>query len=230
MKKSAKSAFTLIELLVVIAIIAILAAIAIPVFSSAMERAHATDDANKLRQLGIGMNQYLSDNDDTFFATDSNPPWAAVLQAKYVPDWHAFQSPFDKRIPPAAGANANPTMPLSYGINANVYAPSATAPANPNNTYNGSVSQWVAPSELIIAADAPDQNAALKFSGVSTTNLQLSTPALGAKYGVASNRNMINALYGDWHIAPVLWRDFSDTASNPTGLRRWNPLGKQPGT
>ncbi|CAN5478627.1 hypothetical protein BH11ARM1_BH11ARM1_11530 [soil metagenome] len=59
-------AFTLIELLVVIAIIAILAAILFPVFAQAKEAAKKTADLSNLKQLGIGVNMYLTDNDDLF--------------------------------------------------------------------------------------------------------------------------------------------------------------------
>ena len=56
--------FTLIELLVVIAIIAILAAILFPVFAKAREKARQSSCSSNLKQLGVGLLQYVQDYDE----------------------------------------------------------------------------------------------------------------------------------------------------------------------
>ena len=65
-QKTARTGFTLIELLVVIAIIAILAAILFPVFQSVRENARRITCASNLKQIGLGVIQYLQDSEETF--------------------------------------------------------------------------------------------------------------------------------------------------------------------
>lgn len=61
-----RTGFTLIELLVVIAIIALLAAILFPVFTRARENARRTACISNLKQLGMGMMQYMQDYDEVY--------------------------------------------------------------------------------------------------------------------------------------------------------------------
>jgi prepilin-type N-terminal cleavage/methylation domain-containing protein/prepilin-type processing-associated H-X9-DG protein len=65
--------FTLIELLVVIAVIAILAAILFPVITKAKEKGRQTQCISNMKQIGLSINQYMSDYDDVL-----PPPWYSL--------------------------------------------------------------------------------------------------------------------------------------------------------
>ncbi len=98
-----KRAFTLIELLVVIAIIAILAAILFPVFGRARENARRSSCQSNLKQIGLGILQYVQDYDEKYPSSradnltigtynNTNAPWQALIQP-YVKSIQLFKCP-----------------------------------------------------------------------------------------------------------------------------------------
>lgn len=99
--------FTLIELLVVIAIISLLAAILFPVFARARENARRTACQSNLKQIGLGMTQYIQDYDEILPAAATfvgNSESTAVLQQwrdliyPYVKSEQIFNCPSDPTL------------------------------------------------------------------------------------------------------------------------------------
>ena len=137
--------FTLIELLVVIAIIAILAAILFPAFARARENARRASCQSNLKQIGLGMVQYIQDNDEKLpFAETAaaglqgyNPSNGTTLTKwmdsiyPYVKSEQIFNCPSQKLPVNISSVNYGPYKQGSgdnygsYGVNGVCY-PSAT--------------------------------------------------------------------------------------------------------
>ena len=230
MKKLA--AFTLIELLVVIAIIAILAGMLLPVLQRALERGRAISDSNNLHQIGVGAFIYLNDNNNTLFSSSTlqqDPSGATLyapglLQIQYVQNGKVFHSPFDSRA-----EKTTPPAVMSYGVNANILNRSA-APSSPSD-FDGNWAKLSSSSQLIFMAPNIDASNAstvtfLSRDASAPTALAIPTPATtqATFRGTHGSRSLINVLYADGHVAPIQYRDFSDSTSTDEAKRRWQPI------
>ena len=138
--------FTLIELLVVIAIIAILTAILFPVFARARENARRASCQSNLKQIGLGLLQYVQDYDEKYPGEGYADPtaaadvsgWAYTIQP-YVKSEQLFQCPSETSMPfngaPTSlqirAANAGFT---DYYYNFQVGTANAASVAYPANT------------------------------------------------------------------------------------------------
>jgi prepilin-type N-terminal cleavage/methylation domain-containing protein/prepilin-type processing-associated H-X9-DG protein len=167
--RSKPRAFTLIELLVVIAIIAILAAILFPVFAQAREKARAANCQSNLKQLGIGLMNYLSAWDDTYVrgwyddkaaeARGDYPHWQYKISS-YIGERKDWGQQSSIRTCPSAVKDSAWT----YSYNTNLA---------PNTGDEHTLSELVHPSETIAFGDATQVGAwgwgaSATFNGIAT--------------------------------------------------------------
>ena len=140
-----RSGFTLIELLVVIAIIAILAAILFPVFQKVRENARAISCESNEKQLGLGILQYVNDNDEKYPSawtetasyiefsggTAQYPltTWPVKI-LPYIKATGVYFCPDDSTAGQTSRAGSYAGVSISYAVNAdfNFFPPTYSAP------------------------------------------------------------------------------------------------------
>src|SRR5689334_10206126 len=131
-RQADREGFSLIELMVVIAIIAILAALLLPALNRAMGQARQTQCANNVRQLGVGLQQFVSDNYfyplsvDAEYDRSSHPTnfntWTEAIEYQLAGDDHRSNPYFwDKGVWLCPGVKTKGLLGTrfnSYGYNA----------------------------------------------------------------------------------------------------------------
>ena len=225
MTKNFSRAFTLIELLVVIAVIAILATIAYPVYTGVLERAKVTQDMNNLRQIGLGIQTYLNDNDQVLPVINTPPGTGTaaspVIYPKYIATRRVFQSPFDSR--PSLETDL---APVSYGINANMYAVPPGINRNMTSVVSPASTIFMAPNYPSATGDPAN---VASWPGVATNAPNLPLGGGGETKGTHSRGTRINALFCDYHTESLVFGPagtagtFQDTMSVPLGVKHWDP-------
>ena len=194
---AAKRGFTLIELLVVIAIIAILAAILFPVFARARENARRASCTSNLKQIGLGVLQYIQDYDENFplavtgsTSSTSQPPvgWADSIQP-YLKSTQIYQCPSDSMAPD--------TDPSTPGYTDYWYNCTLSRPGNVSGLNNVAVSAAALSnaSLTVMNGDGESKNgtAAYRSNGIASgSNSSTNNPPDANQVGYVQSSSIVD--------------------------------------
>ncbi len=187
--------FTLVEVLATIGIIALLAALLFPALATARERSRQTACLSNLRQIGVAVSQYVSDNDEQHFTFPTgflngvsvNKGWAGrIFPYLKVPE--ILHCPSDATEATHYPGFAEAAYPVSYALNMNLSLLTSSA-------------ALTAPAQTVLAIEVRDNHSLVTLpeeggaaplqcspatNGVDGTILDLTHPAttniVGTKY------------------------------------------------
>lgn len=238
-----KKGFTLIELLVAISIISLLAAILFPVFGRARENARRTTCQSNLRQLGMGILQYVQDNDERFPLGPCTVPnvvgktayqsmeWAGSIYP-YVKSQQVYKCPSDPNRPNATEA-ADGQVPVSYAFNRNLvyywssswgYANFGPADAGPR----GAIAGMPAPAKTVALTEIGGYRRIIpgNYSMVKVTELDEGTPSNGCFAAGFSPQN--SSLSTDGLVIVAALNQLACCLTSSLGGRQYIPVTTYP--
>ncbi len=154
--KTRNTGFTLIELLVVIAIISILAAILFPVFGRARENARRSSCQSNLKQIGLGIMQYVQDYDEKYGMAEYGGGGTGIPQVM----WYQAVQPYMKSgtqygkggvFQCPSYTSASNDYAQSYGIHSSLWTTYYDDTTSPRVTHSSSLIE--SPADKVIVTD-----------------------------------------------------------------------------
>lgn len=231
--------FTLIELLVVIAIIAILAAILFPVFAQAREKARAIACISNEKQIGLGIMQYVQDNDEIYPTSNGDLRYqSGPLQGQIVDNWaqaiypyvksqQVFECPDDpdgsaftgrynngQCVGPCmfSGSPLLPPIPVSYGMS-NFVGTGSNGGVGATGISDAQVNEPA--SKIIVSERTAGEDNGSNQDGIGWSDWDgQTTPYSFWVDGRADHNKRMNAVFCDGHASSVVP---AQTAGDPNG-------------
>lgn len=177
--------FTLIELIVVIAIIGMLVVLSVPELTRVRTRAQSTVCVNNLRQVGIGVLNYVADNDNTYPVVEPNPNDPIYTDPIPGEDGYQEVKPMLEALEP-------------YGVTEGVLKCPADLRRSPSyfSSYNSSY-QWR------ITVDGENATSPMIYGGRRGFGVRVAKPS---RVTICTDfepihGGRVNRLYGDGHVS-----------------------------
>jgi prepilin-type N-terminal cleavage/methylation domain-containing protein/prepilin-type processing-associated H-X9-DG protein len=214
--------FTLVEFLVVIAVVAILAALLFPVIKSMEDSSRGAVCMSNLRQVGIGLHLYASENKNSFpkmYNVATGKLWNEMLvDGGYLPDankvgqhsvllcpsqtpkkWKEPSYTYGMRVPPAPATMWNGDWWQYRMTGGNI--------GDINNQQYGPGSQFMMVGDSVYIGGGPAENQQFYYFQTNSNVLHVAH---------LRHKNHGNFLFGDGHVAALDTAALLDDPVNPT--------------